>query len=157
MAEAAGLEPAHAMRVDLANRCHTIRRRLQKEFYSVSDGFGGRLGSRTLHGLSRHSFQDCLTHSTVGPSIKTWLGRPDLNRESRAWNPMVCRLAYAPKNLGACGKTRTYEVVRRLISKDGAFAAQLHMRVRSQISNSRFHMILNLRSICVKKIDEGRE
>ena len=29
LAEAAGLEPAHAMRGDLANRCHTIRRRLQ--------------------------------------------------------------------------------------------------------------------------------
>lgn len=30
LAEAAGLEPAHAMRGDLANRCHTIRRRLQR-------------------------------------------------------------------------------------------------------------------------------
>src|SRR5437879_331004 len=29
LAEATGLEPAHAMRGDLANRCHTIRRRLQ--------------------------------------------------------------------------------------------------------------------------------
>lgn len=29
LAEAAGLEPAHAMRGDLANRCHTIRRRLR--------------------------------------------------------------------------------------------------------------------------------
>jgi hypothetical protein len=28
MAEATGLEPAHAMRGDLANRCPTIRRRL---------------------------------------------------------------------------------------------------------------------------------
>ncbi len=31
---------------------------------------GGRLGSRTLHGQRRHSFQDCLTRSTVGPSKK---------------------------------------------------------------------------------------
>ena len=30
LAEAAGLEPAHAMRGDLANRCHTIRRRLRR-------------------------------------------------------------------------------------------------------------------------------
>ena len=30
LAEAAGLEPAHALRGDLANRCHTIRRRLQE-------------------------------------------------------------------------------------------------------------------------------
>src|SRR5712692_2869346 len=29
LAEAAGLEPAHAVRGDLANRCHTVRRRLQ--------------------------------------------------------------------------------------------------------------------------------
>ena len=28
LAEAAGLEPAHAKRGDLANRCHTVRRRL---------------------------------------------------------------------------------------------------------------------------------
>ena len=30
LAEAAGLEPAHAMRGDLANRCQTIRRRLHR-------------------------------------------------------------------------------------------------------------------------------
>src|SRR2546429_8925182 len=30
LAEAAGVEPAHAMRGDLANRCHTIRRRLHR-------------------------------------------------------------------------------------------------------------------------------
>src|SRR5262249_55169699 len=30
LAEAAGVEPAHAMRGDLANRCHTIRRRLRR-------------------------------------------------------------------------------------------------------------------------------
>ena len=29
LAEAAGIEPAHATRGDLANRCHTVRRRLQ--------------------------------------------------------------------------------------------------------------------------------
>ena len=29
-------------------------------------------------------------------TFQVWLGRPDLNRESRVWNPMVCRLAYAP-------------------------------------------------------------
>ena len=39
-----------------------------------------------------------------------WLGRPDLNREGRVWNPMVCQLAYAPRISGACGRTRTYEV-----------------------------------------------
>ena len=50
---------------------------------------------------------------------------------------MVCQLAYIPKDIpGACGRTRTYEVVGRLISKEGAFAAQQHMR--SQISNFKF-------------------
>src|SRR5438046_10724995 len=39
----------------------------------------------------------------------------------------------------------------RLISKEGAFAAQPHMQVRSQISNSRFQMISNLSSIYAKK------
>jgi hypothetical protein len=32
LAEATGLEPAHAMSGDLANRCHTVRRRLQNCF-----------------------------------------------------------------------------------------------------------------------------
>jgi hypothetical protein len=32
LAEAAGLEPAHAVRGDLANRCHTVRRRLRRNF-----------------------------------------------------------------------------------------------------------------------------
>ena len=30
LAEATGVEPAHALRGDLANRCHTIRRRLHR-------------------------------------------------------------------------------------------------------------------------------
>lgn len=101
LAEAAGLEPARALHDGLANRCHTIRRRLlglqiadcgvrSAECGSADEtlipvnphseirdqqSIGGRLGSRTLHGLSRHSFQDCLTHSTVGPSLKSWQGR----------------------------------------------------------------------------------
>ena len=29
---------------------------------------------------------------------KVWQGRPDLNRESRFWRPMVCQLAYIPKS-----------------------------------------------------------
>ena len=35
LAEAAGVESAHATRGDLANRCHTIRRRLQT--FSIAD------------------------------------------------------------------------------------------------------------------------
>ena len=37
LTEATGVEPAHAMRGDLANRCHTIRRRLQPE---LAEGTG---------------------------------------------------------------------------------------------------------------------
>ena len=61
-------------------------------------------------------------------------------------------LAYAPRILGACGRTRTYEVVRRLISKEGAFAAQPHMQMeisdlKFQIPDFKFksQMISNLR------------
>ena len=38
--------------------------------FAIRNLSGGRLGSRTLRGQRRHSFQDCLTHSTVGPSKK---------------------------------------------------------------------------------------
>ena len=44
LAEAAGVEPAHATRGDLANRCHTVRRRLRRmrlELQTVSTS-GGR-------------------------------------------------------------------------------------------------------------------
>ena len=38
LAEAAGVEPAHAMRGDLANRCHAVRRRLQH--FNLAEGTG---------------------------------------------------------------------------------------------------------------------
>lgn len=54
LAEAAGVEPAHAMRGDLANRCQTIRRRLQCE---LAEGTGVEPASD-----ERGSFRDyCLT------------------------------------------------------------------------------------------------
>ena len=111
LAEAAGVEPAHAMRGDLANRCHTIRRRLRKtallDIAGGSDILAEGEGvepSRLLLGL-------VFKTSCAPPraTFQIWLGRPDLNRESRVWNPMVCRLAYAPRKLGACGRTRTHE------------------------------------------------
>ena len=53
LAEAAGVEPAHAMRGDLANRCHTIRRRLHR----LAEGTGIEPASD-----ERGSFRDyCLT------------------------------------------------------------------------------------------------
>ena len=51
---------------------------------------------------------------------------------------------------GACGRTRTYEVVRRLISKEGAFAAQPHMRDRFEISDLTVE-ISDSRSLRAKK------
>ena len=55
LAEAAGLEPAHAKRGDLANRCHTIRRRLQLS--ELAEGTGVEPASD-----ERGSFRDyCLT------------------------------------------------------------------------------------------------
>ena len=110
LAEAAGVEPARALRDGLANRCHTVRRRLLTRISDCGlasrdnphseirspQSIGGRLGSRTLHGLSRRSFQDCLTHSTVGPSLNFWQGRSDLNRESRFWRPMVLPVSLHP-------------------------------------------------------------
>ena len=53
LAEATGVEPAHAMRGDLANRCHTIRRRLRE----LEEGTGVEPASD-----ERGSFRDhCLT------------------------------------------------------------------------------------------------
>ena len=37
LAEATGVEPVHAMRGDLANRCHTIRRRLPKDWRKAKE------------------------------------------------------------------------------------------------------------------------
>ena len=59
LAEATGLEPAGALRGGLANRCHTIRRRLQKCF-SLRVWRKGQ--ESNLQATMRGSFQDyCLT------------------------------------------------------------------------------------------------
>ena len=53
LAEATGVEPARAMRGELANRCHTIRRRL----HELAEGTGFEPASD-----ERGSFRDyCLT------------------------------------------------------------------------------------------------
>ena len=46
--------------------------------------------------ISRHSFQDCLTHSTVGPSVG--FGRGDRIRTcyERVWNPVPSIRASPP-------------------------------------------------------------
>ena len=67
--------------------------------------------------------------------------QPIENRQLAIDNDLVHVVGLAP--------TKDNQV--RLISKEGAFAAQPHMQVRSQISNSRFQMISNLSSIYAKK------
>ncbi len=130
------------MRGDLANRCHTIRRRLrvildfgiriadfEKSICIPHSAIINRLAEGT--GLEPASDKCAVVFGTTALPVRLpfqrrisdcelrisdlcfvldgfalsslhfaqrWLGRPDLNRESRVWNPMVCRLAYAPKN-----------------------------------------------------------
>ena len=85
LAEAAGVEPARALRGDLANRCHTVRRRLptrnldlriwrtQQIIRILKSAICIRLaegyGVEPYTVINRRSFQDCLTLSTVGPSL----------------------------------------------------------------------------------------
>jgi hypothetical protein len=81
LAEAAGLEPAHAVRGDLANRCHTVRRRL-RDWRKVKES------------NPRDVLLGLVFKTSCAPpraTFQIWLGRPDLNRESRVWNPKVCR------------------------------------------------------------------
>ncbi len=120
LAEATGLEPARALRGDLANRCHTVRRRLQNCFSQeevLEEGTGVEPASdkcAVVFGTTalpvRLPFQEefrianCeLRISNLRLALSSWLcvvcwqGRSDLNRESRFWRPMVCRLAYIPE------------------------------------------------------------
>ena len=63
LAEAAGVEPAHAMRGDLANRCHTIRRRLRKlpaDIAGGSDIMAEGEGVEPSRRIARPGFQDQL-------------------------------------------------------------------------------------------------
>ena len=71
LAEAAGVEPAHAMRGDLANRGHTIRRRLHR----LAEGTGLEPASDKMRG----SFRDyCLTvrlpFQNLDLRFRNWIG-----------------------------------------------------------------------------------
>ena len=70
----------------LARRCHTIRRRLHR----LAEGTGLEPASdkcAVVFGTTALPVRLPFRKS----SIVSWLGRPDLNRKSRVWNPMVCR------------------------------------------------------------------
>ena len=112
LAEAAGVEPAHAKRGDLANRCHTVRRRLQLVNWRKGQDlnlqatecavvFGTtalpvRLPFQEEFRIANCGFRICSLLLAICRS-RCWQGRSDLNRESRFWRPMVCQLAYIPK------------------------------------------------------------
>ena len=61
LAEAAGLEPARALRGDLANRCHTVRRRLLR--FWIAD-FGLRIDIRPIIFVSKSAFR--IQQSSIG-------------------------------------------------------------------------------------------
>lgn len=94
LAEAAGVEPAHAMRGDLANRCHTIRRRLRKDMPHPLPPVVLTIWRKVKESNPRDALLGLVFKTSCAPpraTFQIWLGRPDLNRESRVWNPMVCR------------------------------------------------------------------
>ena len=99
LAEAAGLEPAHAMRGDLANRCHTIRRRLHR----LAEGEGVEPSRR----IARPGFQDQL--SATAHHLPNLAGTPGFEPRISGLESDGLPLAYAPRILGACGRTRTHE------------------------------------------------
>jgi hypothetical protein len=117
LAEAAGLEPAHAMRGDLANRCHTIRRRLRKlpaRFRRRSDILAEGEGvepSRLLLGL--------VFKTSCAPPRATFqvvAGTPGFEPRISGLESDGLPVSLRPnESSGACGRTRTYEVVRGLI------------------------------------------
>ena len=98
--------------------------------------------------IARPGFQDQLR--ATARHLPNLAGTPGF--EPRIWGLESdgLPLAYAPKISGACGRTRTYEVVGRLISKEGAFAAQPHMRDRFEISDLTVE-ISDSRSLRAKK------
>ena len=76
LAEAAGLEPAHAKRGDLANRCHTVRRRLHR----LAEGTGLEPASdkcavvfKTTALPVRLPFQEEFRIANCGFRICSWL------------------------------------------------------------------------------------
>src|SRR5437660_6891773 len=108
LAEAAGVEPAHAMRGDLANRCHTIRRRLHR----LAEGTGLEPASdkcavvfKTTALPVRLPFQkqnDLWSSFLNFETFRTPMGEPSTRIK-------VLRSKYKVLPLGACGRTRTHE------------------------------------------------
>ncbi len=152
LAEAAGLEPAHAKRGDLANRCHTVRRRLHR----LAEGTGLEPASdkcAVVFGTTalpvRLPFQRRISDCEFRISDLETVGSDEAKSAFHNSQSQIL--------LGACGRTRTYEVRSgRLISKEGAFAAQPHMRAWNSDFKSHVEDFKSEIHLCYK-IDEGRE
>ena len=116
LAEAAGLEPAHAMRGDLANRCHTIRRRLQ--IVHPLPPVVLTIWRKVKESNPRDVLLGLVFKTSCAPPRATFqhlAGTPGFEPRISGLESDGLPLAYAPSTPGACGRTRTYEVVRRLI------------------------------------------
>ena len=120
LAEAAGVEPAHAMRGGLANRCHTVTRRLHR----LAEGEGVEPSRR----IARPGFQDQLRASAR--HLPNLAGTPGFEPRISGLESDGLPVSLRPKRiLGACGRTRTHEGQSSPPDlQSGAFAAQPHMR-----------------------------
>ena len=119
LAEAAGLEPAHAMRGDLANRCHTIRRRLR----SLAEGEGVEPSRR----LARPGFQDQLRATArhlpnLARTLRFELRTSILETDGLPVSLHPCRTLVHVVGLAPTKSERTLDL------QSSAFAAQPHMR-----------------------------
>lgn len=136
LAEAAGVEPAHAMRGDLANRCHTIRRRLHR----LAEGTG----------VEPASDQCAVVFKTTALPVRL----PFQTFLIADWRlPIIFELARATnwkstignrQCSGACGRTRTNEGQSSPPDFDGGCfccsAKHARMDFRFQISIGRFQV-----------------
>jgi hypothetical protein len=99
LAEAAGLEPAHAMRGDLANRCHTVRRRLRKTCPPATAGGSDNLaegeGVEPSRRIARPGFQDQLRANAR--HLPNLAGTPGFEPRISGLESDGLPLAYAPR------------------------------------------------------------
>ena len=98
LAEAAGLEPAHAKRGDLANRCHTVRRRLRglpPDFADGSEVLAEGEGVEPSRRIARPGFQDQLR--ATARHLPNLAGTPGFEPRISGLESDGLQLAYAPK------------------------------------------------------------
>ena len=104
--------------------------------------------------IARPGFQDQLR--ATARHLPNLAGTPGFEPRISGLESDGLPLAYAPKMLGACGRTRTYEVVRRLIYSQVLLLLSHTCKYEFQISNlDEEDFRSGIR--CAKKIDEGRE